>query len=145
VAVPSCDATTVVGVTTAATLWLVTVIGLCLGGGQIALGLATTALGLFALWVLTWVEGSMLQQARARLSISLDADGPDDAEIRHRLKEAHLTILASRVTREQAGRYRELVFELQQFRRYADSTPPAMLDGLTTQGGVVRLQWESLR
>jgi putative Mg2+ transporter-C (MgtC) family protein len=29
----------VVGVTTAATLWLVTVIGLCLGGGQLALGL----------------------------------------------------------------------------------------------------------
>jgi uncharacterized membrane protein YhiD involved in acid resistance len=30
----------VVGVTTAATLWLATVIGLCLGGGQIGLGLA---------------------------------------------------------------------------------------------------------
>jgi hypothetical protein len=30
----------VIGVTTAATLWLVTVIGLCIGGGQIGLGLA---------------------------------------------------------------------------------------------------------
>ena len=29
------------GVTTAATLWLVTVIGLCLGGGQLALGMTT--------------------------------------------------------------------------------------------------------
>lgn len=46
----------VVGVTTAATLWLVTVIGLCLGGGQIALGIAATAIGLFALWCLQWVE-----------------------------------------------------------------------------------------
>jgi hypothetical protein len=36
----------VVGVTTAATLWLVTVIGLCIGGGQI--GLAATAIGLAA-------------------------------------------------------------------------------------------------
>jgi putative Mg2+ transporter-C (MgtC) family protein len=40
----------VVGVTTAATLWLVTIIGLCLGGGQIELGLATAAIGFFALW-----------------------------------------------------------------------------------------------
>jgi putative Mg2+ transporter-C (MgtC) family protein len=49
----------VVGVTTAATLWLVTVIGLCVGGGQIKLGLVTTAIGLFALWVLQWVEAEL--------------------------------------------------------------------------------------
>ena len=46
----------VVGVTTAATLWLVTVIGLCFGGGQLVLGGAATVLGLVALWVLKWVE-----------------------------------------------------------------------------------------
>ena len=34
------------GVTTAATLWIVTVIGLCLGGGQLALGMTTLAIGL---------------------------------------------------------------------------------------------------
>jgi putative Mg2+ transporter-C (MgtC) family protein len=44
----------VIGVTTAATLWLVTVIGLCIGGGQLELGLAATVLGLFALRVLRW-------------------------------------------------------------------------------------------
>ena len=32
------------GVTTAATLWFVTVIGLCFGGGQIGLGVAGTAI-----------------------------------------------------------------------------------------------------
>src|ERR1700678_2409891 len=35
----------VLGVTTAATLWFVTVIGLCFGGGQISLGIAATAAG----------------------------------------------------------------------------------------------------
>jgi putative Mg2+ transporter-C (MgtC) family protein len=39
-----------VGVTNAASLWMVTVIGLCIGGGQTELGAAATALGLFALW-----------------------------------------------------------------------------------------------
>ena len=46
----------VVGVTTAATLWLATVIALCLGGGQLALSVAATLLGLLTLWVLKWVE-----------------------------------------------------------------------------------------
>src|ERR1700728_2417613 len=39
----------VLGVTTAATLWFVTVIGLCFGGGQIFLGLAGLALGMVVL------------------------------------------------------------------------------------------------
>jgi putative Mg2+ transporter-C (MgtC) family protein len=33
------------GLTTAATLWFVTVLGLCFGGGQLVLGLAVLALG----------------------------------------------------------------------------------------------------
>lgn len=48
-----------VRVTTAATLWLVTVIGLCLGGGQLVLGAATTVLGLFALRVLKGIEDKL--------------------------------------------------------------------------------------
>jgi putative Mg2+ transporter-C (MgtC) family protein len=36
-------------VTTAATLWPATVVGLCVGGGQIPLGLVANALGLCAL------------------------------------------------------------------------------------------------
>src|SRR5579863_6917655 len=32
----------IVGVTTAATLWLVTVVGLCFGGGQLGLGVVAT-------------------------------------------------------------------------------------------------------
>ena len=40
----------VVGVTTAATIWFLTVIGLCFGGGQIALGLVGAALGILVGW-----------------------------------------------------------------------------------------------
>jgi putative Mg2+ transporter-C (MgtC) family protein len=46
----------VTGVTTAATIWLMTVIGLCLGGGQLALGIATTALAVITLWLLKWID-----------------------------------------------------------------------------------------
>src|SRR5438105_7946486 len=47
----------VAGVTTAATLWLVTGIGLCLGGGQLIAGSIATAFGGLPLWLRKWVDG----------------------------------------------------------------------------------------
>src|SRR5882724_7913131 len=51
----------VVGVTTAATLWFVTVIGLCFGGGLISLGMVALVLGMFVLSGLKWFEAHMKQ------------------------------------------------------------------------------------
>jgi putative Mg2+ transporter-C (MgtC) family protein len=59
----------VTGVTTAATLWVMTVIGLCLGGGQLALGIATTALTVITLWVLKWVDLVIPREHRAMLVV----------------------------------------------------------------------------
>ena len=70
----------VIGVTTAATLWLVTVIGLCIGGGQIALGIAATAIGIFALWGLKWIEGRFSHERRACLTVQLARDDADEGE-----------------------------------------------------------------
>jgi putative Mg2+ transporter-C (MgtC) family protein len=47
----------VVGVTTAATLWLATVAGLCIGGGQIGLGVAATVIGIIAWDQWKWWSG----------------------------------------------------------------------------------------
>jgi putative Mg2+ transporter-C (MgtC) family protein len=62
----------VTGVTTAATLWVMTVIGLCLGGGQLALGTATTALAVITLWILKWVDLAIPREHRAMLVIAAD-------------------------------------------------------------------------
>ena len=68
----------VFGVTTAATLWLVTVVGLCLGGGQIALGVAGTVLGVIVLSVLKWIEAIIPHERDATITIALEAAGPAD-------------------------------------------------------------------
>jgi putative Mg2+ transporter-C (MgtC) family protein len=62
----------VTGVTTAATLWVVTVIGLCLGGGQLALGMATTALTVITLWILKWIDLNIPREHRAMMVVTAE-------------------------------------------------------------------------
>lgn len=62
----------IIGVTTAATLWLITVIGLCFGGGQLELGIAATLLGAVTLWALRWVDMHIPREQRAMLEIKAD-------------------------------------------------------------------------
>jgi putative Mg2+ transporter-C (MgtC) family protein len=64
----------ITGVTTAATLWLITVIGLCLGGGQLVLGAAATLLAVMTLWALKRVDYIIPREHRARLVVVADAD-----------------------------------------------------------------------
>jgi putative Mg2+ transporter-C (MgtC) family protein len=62
----------VAGVTTAATIWVMTVIGLCLGGGQLALGIATTALAIITLWLLKWIDLAIPREHRAVMVVTAD-------------------------------------------------------------------------
>jgi putative Mg2+ transporter-C (MgtC) family protein len=63
----------VIGVTTAATLWVMTVIGLCLGGGQLTLGIVATVLVVLTLWALRWVDLVIPRDHRARLTVTCPA------------------------------------------------------------------------
>jgi putative Mg2+ transporter-C (MgtC) family protein len=72
----------VLGVTTAATLWFVTVIGLCFGGGQLGLGLAALCLCLVVLWVLKWAVRRIPQDHRATLVVAAGPGGPAEEDIR---------------------------------------------------------------
>ena len=130
----------IVGVTTAATLWLVTVIGLCIGGGQIGLGLAATVLGVLALWVLKWIEDSLRREQRARLSIELDVTGPSEAEIRRRLVGAGLPVAGLRVAYAAAGQ-RKLIFEVHEVCRPSDSATPNIVHKLALEPGITKLKW----
>lgn len=64
----------ITGVTTAATLWLITVIGLCLGGGQLVLGAAATVLAVMTLWALKWVDYVIPREHRVRVVVAADAE-----------------------------------------------------------------------
>jgi putative Mg2+ transporter-C (MgtC) family protein len=69
------------GITTAATIWLVTVVGLCFGGGQIGLGAAATAIGYATLWILKHIEGGILTGRRGTIAITVAGEFRDEAAL----------------------------------------------------------------
>jgi putative Mg2+ transporter-C (MgtC) family protein len=135
----------VVGVTTAATLWLVTVVGLCFGGGQWVLGIAATALGILALQGLRWIEDRLRQQIRTRLSVMVAENGLGESALRQRLIEAGLSIAGSRIILNRSEGYRELIFQLRQFRLARDTTTPPVVAELAREAGIMKLRWDALR
>lgn len=133
----------VVGVTTAATLWLLTVIGLCLGGGQIALGLIATLLGLLALWGLKSAECLLTLEHRANLTLELSAGAPGEGEIRERLAARGFTIVGVRTQSRQELERRHLTFELHYFRRSKPVQTPEIINELAAEKGILALEWQS--
>jgi putative Mg2+ transporter-C (MgtC) family protein len=133
----------VVGITTAATLWFVTVIGLCFGGGLIVLGLVALALGLAVLWGLKWIERHTNRDRRAYLIVVAGADGPTEAEIKTGIVESGYRIVSWAIT--YAGRhtaYRRFRCEVEWSGTPIDVEKPGFVDRLASHPGVRRLDWD---
>jgi putative Mg2+ transporter-C (MgtC) family protein len=131
-----------IGVTTAATLWFVTVMGLCFGGGQIGLGLTMLAIGLLVLYVLKWAEDRMAQDRRATLILSVQQNGPTEQVIRTRLQDAGIRVLSCAVTYVQTAHVRKMRCELQWRTPPADLQTPDVVKQLAELPGVDRLKWQ---
>ena len=98
----------VVGVTTAAAMWFVTVLGLCFGGGQILLGLAGLLIGIAVLYGLKLIEDHMRQDHLAKLSIVTGSGGPGEEEIRNLLQADGFRIESVAITAQHPGLDHEL-------------------------------------
>jgi putative Mg2+ transporter-C (MgtC) family protein len=134
----------VVGVTTAATLWLVTVIGLCIGGGQLVLGLAAAAIGLFALRFLAWVEGGLAQERYARLELRFDMKMIDGNVIRRRLDDMAVTILNTLLVITDTGAQGTIAFEVCLVHRARRPQTPTLVERLAAEPGVTKVDLQEL-
>jgi len=133
------------GVTTAATLWLTTLVGLCLGGGQYGLGLAALALGVLTLVVLKRVEGRMPHERRATLVIVCGGDGPADREVRAALAAEGYRVSAWRTDYKarRGARRRTIRCEVRWRGLESDEAAPAYLDRLARLPGVRAVRWRA--
>ena len=133
--------TTTFGVTTAATLWFVTVMGLCLGAGQISLGLVMLALGFTTLSVLRRVEDAIKQDRRASITVVLLPDGPTEQQIRDDFVSASLTILSFGITHTSSGNRLIRSNVLWRAKR-TDTEIPDIVSVLAKSRGVSRIRWQ---
>lgn len=108
------------GVTTAATLWLATIIGLCFGGGQIITGVATTILAWLVLSPLKRLDSHLTQTHKASIKIVIPIQGsiPDPTARLKPYAAKALFIGASRLDEDR----KELSFELRWLATGGDET-----------------------
>lgn len=133
----------VVGVTTAATLWLVTVIGLCMGGGQLILGGVTTVIGLLALWALGTVKPRLAHEHPVQLTIELEASGPAEETLRHRLQDGGFRIVGCAAAFSVKEASRTLHFDLREVAATGQVETPGFVAALQREPGVVKIQWHA--
>lgn len=128
-----------IGVTTAATLWYVTVVGLCFGGDQIILGWIATSLGCIVLWAMKLLENVMVTEHDAKLTLAVDDSGPAEHEIYAQLRRSGIEILA--IDLAVGKNAREYAFRVRQLGRPSRNAVPPVVEELAHRPGVFALHW----
>lgn len=133
----------VTGVSTAATLWFMTVVGLCIGAGQVALGAAATGLACVLLWGLRWIDLRMPRKFRGGLTVAARRAELSEADLRHMMEDSGRRIVSWAVTYEDAAERYEARAELEWRGRETDrGHEPEFLRQLAQNPAVLKAEWE---
>lgn len=131
------------GVTTAATIWLVTVLGLLFGGGNLVLGIVGSLLGFVILWGLKFMERYMPHEFRGLLRLSLSPDALSEADLRQRLLAANWTIAHWTARYDSAAMLAAIECEVKwTARRSHVPETPLSIAQMRTLPGIRSLTWK---
>jgi putative Mg2+ transporter-C (MgtC) family protein len=131
----------VVGITTAATLWFTTVIGLCFGGGQIALGIASLAIGVVVLRTFKSLEHLLRQEQRASLTVSGTASALPEQEIRAALLAGGFYLASPSVRYDRDQEKWTLTCEVRWWSPHTDAPSPSVVEELSRRAGICVVEW----
>jgi putative Mg2+ transporter-C (MgtC) family protein len=130
----------VTGVTTAATLWVITVIGLILGAGYILFGLVLTVTAFLVLALLKRIEPRLYRQHRGHLVLRL-AGGPSNEELCAAVKDAGFTISSLGLTYDDG---RRVAFHVEWYASERQDRAPALVEQLAGRDGIESVTWEPI-
>lgn len=134
--------TMVQGVTTAATLWFVTVVGLCIGGGQIKLGMVALAIGMLVLEALRPIEKHWKQDHRATLRVVARPNGPSQDELIGLAEREGCEVRTVSASYENDSGTREFALELTWRTEGKRSRPPDFPGQLAGRENVLSVAWK---
>lgn len=132
----------VLGVTTAATLWFVTVIGLCFGGGQIYLGLAAFGLAILVITGLRWFDYRMKREQHGTLCLTTEQNQPSEEGIRDSVQKAGYKVSICSVAYDSQTRQRELEFTLRWREVPQRTDPPRFIADLLNDPHIFTARWK---
>lgn len=130
------------GVTTAATLWFATIVGLCFGVGEWELGAAGVVAGLVILWPLHLVEDRLRRERIGHLALTADKECLSESDLRRQIEAAgYSTSSWSMVINheEQTCTYRCRVMWK---ARMGEDTLPTFVKEIGERPNLRELKWE---
>ena len=131
----------VVGITTAASLWFVTVLGLCFGAGLIAVGFVALVFGLVIVAALRPLEAKLRRDCQGTLTILETAAGPGEEEVRRVLTSQGFRISSSNVIRSAQSGELELTWKVTWRATERDHVVPEFVRTLSLHAGVSKVAW----
>lgn len=130
------------GVTTAATLWFATVVGLAFGAGYFGLALAMLGLSLVVLIGLRRLEPYIRQDRRAVLTLTAGAEAAvSEGDVRTYLSEAGYRLSATAVTYAEGAERCEYRWDVAWLGSGVEVRPPGFIADLARRPGVLRVAW----
>lgn len=130
----------VIGITTAATLWTVTVIGLCFGGGQYGLGLEASILALVIIWMLKVLDRTFPHVQRATLQV----EGAPGLDAQALAQEAFTGFRLTPLDATFDERGVSARFEAKWLDHHREHTPTAAMAALRGREGVRLVAWHAM-
>lgn len=130
----------VTGVTTAASLWFVTVDGLCIGGGQIGLAMAALVVALLILALLKPLELRLPRWHVADLEVILGPDAPDLEALQKQLAADGVEAHSQDIDFDTSGRVGRVRFRAR-FRAAVATGVPKAAAQLAATPGVASVKW----
>jgi putative Mg2+ transporter-C (MgtC) family protein len=131
----------VMGVTTAGTLWFATVVGLCLGGGQIILGSVSAVLGYLILTALRVIESRLEQFQPATLVVATTGQSIAVAELRARLEAARFRIKSMSVEQFPSEQRQSIRCEVRWPSLRGATQLPRIVQDLERIPGLTHIAW----
>lgn len=133
----------VLGITTAATLWFATVVGLCLGAGQLILGCVAALIGYGVLTALRGIENIVERYQPATLTLVTEEEALTPDQLRARLEAAHIRIRSLSIEHSPADHRQSLRCHVRWPTPAGPAHPPPILDDLRHLPGLVRIVWRA--
>jgi putative Mg2+ transporter-C (MgtC) family protein len=132
----------VMGVTTAATIWFMTIVGLCLGAGNFSLGMSATLLALVLLWALKRVDNAIPRKFRASLSVCAQRTDFPESRLRTAVEQAGQHVVGWAIVYEDgAARYEAHVDVEWRGRERDRACEPGYVRDIAANPAVLRAEW----